>query len=258
MLKSQKKQQALNHKSHNRERMRNEAVASLSQMYMGFSRSLHFIKHQRRVNQNQSLWSQHLPRYVFAGKRFRGLKIYSQAWSIHRKQKINDVTHDQLISGPSTYMKRRRQRSDDSILLRHMNDVVGTGPEEHLMSDFEHMQSCLYLTGVVVLRNGGDEVNFFLGLEITKTSRLFEVKNSTDLVDFCFSLYGLENSKPTANPGRRSTVMELATAIPLDGHDYSNFRTAIGKLIFMAPWRPDMQFGTIHTRPQHHDREQAQ
>ena len=36
--------------------------------------------------------------------------------------------------------------------------------------------------------------------------------------------------------------MELATAIPLNGHDYSDCRTAVGKLIFMAPWRPDMQF----------------
>ena len=36
--------------------------------------------------------------------------------------------------------------------------------------------------------------------------------------------------------------MELASATPLDGHDYSNFRTAVGKLIFMAPWRPDIQF----------------
>ena len=38
------------------------------------------------------------------------------------------------------------QRSDDSILLRHMDDVVGTGPEEHLMSDFEHMKTSLYWT----------------------------------------------------------------------------------------------------------------
>ena len=36
--------------------------------------------------------------------------------------------------------------------------------------------------------------------------------------------------------------MELASATPVNGHDYSNFRTAVGKLIFMAPWRPDMQF----------------
>ena len=74
-----------------------------------------------------------------------------------------------------------------------------------------------------------------------KVSKGFEVKNCTDLVESFLNLYGLENSKPTANLGRRSTVMELASATPLDGHDYSNFRTAIGKIIFMAPWRPDMQ-----------------
>ena len=99
----------------------------------------------------------------------------------------------------------------------------------------------------------------FLGLDITKTSRGFKVKNSTDLVESLLKLYGLVNSKQTANPGRRSTVMELASATPLDGHDHSNFRTAVGKLIFIAPWRPDMQFAptTIHTSPQSHNREQA-
>ena len=81
----------------------------------------------------------------------------------------------------------------------------------------------------------------FFGLQITKTSKGFEVKNSTDLVESLLNLYGLEIPKPTANPSRCSTVMELASATPLDGHDYSNFRTAVGKLIFMAPWRPDMQ-----------------
>ena len=79
----------------------------------------------------------------------------------------------------------------------------------------------------------------FLGLEITETLKGFEVKNSRDIVE---SLSNLQNSKPTVNPGRRSTVMELASATPLDGHGYNNFRTAVGKLIFMAPWRPDMQF----------------
>ena len=94
---------------------------------------------------------------------------------------------------------------------------------------------------MVVLRHEGDIVNF-LGLEITKTRRGFEVKNSTDLVASLLNLYGLQNSKPGANPGRRSTVMELASAISPQGHEYSNIRTAVGKLIFMALWRPDMQF----------------
>ena len=84
----------------------------------------------------------------------------------------------------------------------------------------------------MVLRREGDTVNF-LGLEITKISRGFEVENSADLVELFLNLYALENSKPTANPRQQ---------FPLEGHDYSNFRTAVGKLIFMAPWRPDMQF----------------
>ena len=57
---------------------------------------------------------------------------------IHSTQKINDMSFNQLISDPSTYVKKRTQRSEDSILLRHMDDLVGTGSEEHLMSDFEH------------------------------------------------------------------------------------------------------------------------
>ena len=122
-----------------------------------------------------------------------------------------------------------------------MDDVVGTGPDEHLMSDFEHMMASLYLKRVVEMRHGGGAVNFLV-FESTKTSNGFEVENSADLVESLLNLCGLQNSKPTVNPGKRPTVMELATVIPLDGHDYSNFRTAVGKLIFIAPWRPDKRF----------------
>ena len=192
----------------------------------------------------------------FCKKAFQRLKISPQAWCIHSTQRINDMNYNQLISDLSTCVKKRAQRSDDSILLRHMDDVVETGSEEHVMSDFEHMKTSLYLTDVVVLRHDSDTVDF-LGLEITKTRKSFEVKNSTDLVQFLLNLYGMQNSKPTVNLGRRSTVMELASATPLDGHDYSNFRTVVGKLIFMTSWRPDiMQFdiqhlgnNTSHTSP---------
>ena len=180
------------------------------------------------------------PKVWLCKKAFQGFKISPQAWSIHSTQRINDMNYNQLISDPSTYVKKRAQRSEDSILLRRMDDADGTGLDEHFMSDFEHMKTSLYLTDLVVLPHEGDTANF-LGLEITNTSNRFEVKNSTDLVESLLDLYGLVNSKQTGNPGRRSTVMELASATPLDGHDYSNFRTAVGKLIFIAPWRPDMQ-----------------
>ena len=68
------------------------------------------------------------------------------------------------------------------------------------------MKTGLYLTDVLVLRNEGHTVNF-LGLEGTKTSRGVEVKNSPDLVESFWNLYGLDNWKPTTNPVRRSAVM---------------------------------------------------
>ena len=127
-------------------------------------------------------------------KAFQGLEISPQSWSIQSTQKINHMNYSQLISDLSTYVKKRAQRSDDSILLHHIDDVVGTGPEQHLMSDFEHMNTSLHLTDVVVLRHEGDTVDS-LGLEITKTRKGFEVKNSTDLVESFLKLYGLQNSK---------------------------------------------------------------
>ena len=68
------------------------------------------------------------------------------------------------------------------------------------------------------------------------------VKNSTNLVESLLNLDGLQNSKTTVNRGRPCAVTELTSTTPLDDHDYSNFRTAVGKIVFMANWRPDMQF----------------
>ena len=55
---------------------------------------------------------------------------------IDSTQKINDMSYKQLISDPSTYVKKR------CTTIRRFDppaSLVGTGPEEHLMSDFEHM-----------------------------------------------------------------------------------------------------------------------
>ena len=106
---------------------------------------------------------------------FRGLIISPQAWGIHSTQKIIDMNYRHLVFDTSTYVKKGAQRSEDSILLRHMDDVVGTGPAEHLR-DSEHIKTSLYLTDVVVLRQEGDTVNFS-GLEVAKTSTGVEGKH---------------------------------------------------------------------------------
>ena len=84
--------------------------------------------------------------------------------------------------------------------------------------------------------------------------------SSAELVEFLLNLYGLGNSTSHANPGRRSTMMELASATPLDGHDYSNFRTAVGKTHLrgtMEARHAIRHTTTTHTSPQLHNRKQA-
>ena len=92
--------------------------------------------------------------------------------------------YEQLKSDPAA---KREERRDDSILLRHMDDVVRTGPEEHLMRDIERMKTSLLLTNVVVLRNTGGRVNI-LCLKITRTRRGFEERNNRELVEPLLSL----------------------------------------------------------------------
>ena len=89
-------------------------------------------------------------------KRFKDSRFLLRPGAFHSTQKINDMSYNQLVS-----VKKRTPRQDDSILLRHMDDVVGTGPEEQLLKQFEHMKTSLYLTDVIMLRNEGSTVNFF-------------------------------------------------------------------------------------------------
>ena len=84
-----------------------------------------------------------MPHVVAATAKWVRDVVYSQ------HTEVNIMSCNQLISDPSTYVKKGAQRSDDSILLRHMDDVVGTRPDEHPMIDFEHMKTSLYLTDVV-------------------------------------------------------------------------------------------------------------
>ena len=92
---------------------------------------------------------------------FSGTQDLSSGLGYSQHTENNDMNCDQLISDPSTYVKKRAQRSEDSILLCHMDDVVGTGPDEHSMSDFELMKTSLYLTDVVVLRHEGRHSQLF-------------------------------------------------------------------------------------------------
>ena len=162
----------------------------------------------------------------------QGLKISPQAWYSQQTE-----GHRHVLRPADILSFDVREETQTTVRwfdpLASQGDVAGTGPDEHLMKDSDHMKTTVYLTDVLVLRNEGDTVKFW-GLEITKTSRVLRGENSTELVLIpCESLW-------SGKVIRHSTVMELATAIPLDGHDYFNFRTVAS----FSSSETDMKFRT--------------
>ena len=96
--------------------------------------TVHFTNHQCQPSDSEPVHVEPAPeaqlessKVWLCKKAFQGLKITPQAWCIHSTQKINDTSYSQLISAPSTYVKKRAQRSEDSVLLCHMDGRGGHG-----------------------------------------------------------------------------------------------------------------------------------
>ena len=87
----------------------------------------------------------------------------------------------------------------------------------------------------------GSETTFLERLLI-KTERGFQVKPVAKLFDSELSSAGLENCNPVHSPGVRSET-GVSLEKPLLGRaEYSLYRTIVGKLMFIAAERPDIQF----------------
>ena len=183
---------------------------------------------------------------------FQGPKISSQAST----RNINDMGFDQLVSDPSAYVAKRAKRHLDSILERWM---TRSAPHQRSIScvTLGSLQyACEDCGGVAQPRRYSE----LRGLGISKTGRGFEERNSTELVDSLLSFFSageLETSRHS-----RTALQRWSSRLPLRSkeNDSSTFRTAVGKLIFMAPWRADIAFRhpkVVHTSAQSYNREQT-
>ena len=120
-----------------------------------------------------------------------------------------------------------------------MDDGVLVGPDESLDRTLTVMGKILLLkTSCPQL---GSETKF-LGRLLIKTDRGFLVKPLAKLFDSVLSCAGLENCNAVHSPGVRSESRVPDEKPLLGPAEHSLYRTIVGKLMFIAAERPDIQF----------------
>ena len=82
----------------------------------------------------------------------------------------------------------------------------------------------------------------FLGRLLVKTEGGFLVKPLAKLFDSLLSCAGLENCNPVHSPGVRSEPRVPVEKPLLGPAEHSLYRTIVGKSMFLAAERPDIQF----------------
>ena len=125
------------------------------------------------------------------------------------------------------------------MMCKHMDDGVLVGPDEAL-------DRTLTATGKVLLLKTscpqlGSETKF-LGRMLIKTETGLVVKPLAKLFDSLLSCAGFENCNSVHSLGERSES-EILDEKPLLGNaEHSLYRTIVGKLMFIAAERPDIQY----------------
>ena len=128
------------------------------------------------------------------------------------------------------------------MLLRHMDDFVITGEPQDVAWILQRCKEDLQLEGTAHLRSEGDAA-VILGTHIVKTKRGFLLSCTDSLLLGIFEQYNLGRARAVDTTGQQPTPVEADCAVALDKAEHRRYRTVVGKLLYAAHLRPDIQFG---------------
>ena len=142
---------------------------------------------------------------------------------------------ERLTTEPAAF----RSKLTGVMMCKHMDDgvVVGesktldrtlTAMSRHLQMKTSHPQLC-----------SGTK---FLGELLIKTEQGFQVKPLPKLFDSLLSSAGMGSCAPVHTPGVRSESRVPNEEPKLGPAEHKQYRTVVGKLMFLASERPDVQF----------------
>ena len=142
---------------------------------------------------------------------------------------------ERLTTEPAAF----RSKLTSVMMCKHMDDGVVVGQSKTLDRTLTAMSRHLLMKTCNLLL--GSETKF-LGKLLIKTERGFQVKPFAKLFDSLLSSAGMGSCAPVHTPGVRSESRVPNEEPKLGPAEHKQYRTIVGKLMFLANERPDIQF----------------
>ena len=142
---------------------------------------------------------------------------------------------ERLTTEPAAF----RSKSTGVMMCKHMDDGVVVGESNTLDRTLTAMRKHLLMK--INNPQVGSETKF-LGRLLIKTERGFQVKPLSKLFDSLLSSAGMGNCSPVQTPGVRSESRIPDEEPKLGPAEHKQYRTIVGKMMFLASERPDIQF----------------
>ncbi len=123
-----------------------------------------------------------------------------------------------------------------------MDDFHGAGPEEELKNLFEELGKHILLTMEPVLVPRG-EGSFLKRTHAGGSDGLVTVPNKQVLADWN-KVLNMSTCTPVGTPATKAWTYQAGDAEALSAGEHSIYRTAVGKLLYMAQDRANIKYAT--------------
>ena len=144
----------------------------------------------------------------------------------------------------------RRCKSDPNLycdesgklyVLAYVDDLLVVGTDETRKEFMSRLSEEVLLKGTGQLVPGTEHT--FLGRRLRHNGDSIDVCMSQTYIDSILDLYGMKNAKQVAPTGS-VTIVKNVSDTPLSPEEHSAYRTAVGKLLWLALIRGDIAYAT--------------
>jgi len=162
-----------------------------------------------------------------------------------------EVDTKELNEFSSHWLRRRedaRKKSKSKLwIVRHIDDYSMMGPKAVLQQWHSDMEKDLQLRDITWLDDNNTKAQL-LGWILARVADGFDVCVNPELAQEIVNDSGLASStRKTSTPGLKERVFDET---PLDDADHKYYRTQVGRLLFYAALRPDLQFAVSQVSKQ--------